>query len=131
MQQYSVLMSVYYKENPACFRAAMESVLNQTVPQDDFVVVCDGPLTTELEGVLAEMIATHPETIQAVRLKENRGIGYAANQGLAACKYDLVAKMDARLYRRPANSTPLAMLLRDAMWKAEPAPCRRFALLHR
>lgn len=95
MQQYSVLMSVYYKENPVCFRAAMESVLNQTVPPDDFVVVCDGPLTTELEGVLAEMTAAHPETIQAVRLKENRGIGYAANQGLAACKYDLVAKMDA------------------------------------
>lgn len=30
-ENYSVLMSVYHKEKPEYFRAAIESILNQTV----------------------------------------------------------------------------------------------------
>lgn len=95
MQQYSVLMSVYYKEQPEHFREAMRSILEQTVRTDDFVIVCDGPLTPELDSVLEEMIAAYPDVIHPVRLEENRGIGYAANIGTAACRHELVAKMDA------------------------------------
>ena len=43
-ENYSVLMSVYHKEKPEYFRAAIESILNQTVKTNDFVIVCDGPL---------------------------------------------------------------------------------------
>lgn len=42
MQNYSVLMSVYYKEKPQYLKQAMESIQGQTVPTDDFVLVCDG-----------------------------------------------------------------------------------------
>lgn len=42
-QAYSVLMSVYQKENPEYLRAAVESVLGQTVPPEEVVLVCDGP----------------------------------------------------------------------------------------
>lgn len=52
---YSVLMSVYYKEKPEHLRQSIESILNQTVPTDDFVLVCDVPLTAELEAVIADM----------------------------------------------------------------------------
>ena len=51
MQKYSVLMSVYYKECPKYLEQSVESVFSQTVPTDDFVLVCDGPLTQELEEV--------------------------------------------------------------------------------
>ena len=54
MQNYSVLMSVYYKENPIYLEAAIESIMNQKVKTDDFVLVCDGPLTTELDRVIDE-----------------------------------------------------------------------------
>lgn len=44
MQNYSVLMSVYFKESPEYLKQAIESIQAQTVPTDDFVLVCDGPL---------------------------------------------------------------------------------------
>lgn len=44
MQNYSVLMSVYYKEKPEYLEQAIESVQSQTFPTDDFILVCDGPL---------------------------------------------------------------------------------------
>ena len=55
MDGYSVLMSVYYKENPEYLREAMTSIWNQTMPTDDFVLVCDGPLNNNLDAVIFDM----------------------------------------------------------------------------
>ena len=46
--KYSVLMSVYFKEKAEFLQAALDSIWKQTVQTDDFVLVCDGPLTKEL-----------------------------------------------------------------------------------
>ena len=51
MQNYSVLMSVYYKEKPEYLEQAIESVQSQTFPTDDFILVCDGPLNDALDKV--------------------------------------------------------------------------------
>lgn len=95
MGGYSVLMSVYRRGNPAHFEAALESMLMQTVATDDFVVVCDGLLTPELDAVLEKYQQCYPDIFQIIRLETNVGIGEAANIGLQYCKNDLVAKMDA------------------------------------
>ena len=95
MESYSVLMSVYHKANPTFFHAALESLVNQTVPSNDIVIVCDGPLTPELDTVLEHYQGQYPEMFHIVRLEQNVGIGEAANVGLAHCKNDLIAKMDA------------------------------------
>ena len=49
---YSVLMAVYGKEKPEFFRQSIESMLAQTLPFSDFVLVCDGALTHELSDQL-------------------------------------------------------------------------------
>ena len=49
---YSILMSVYHKEKPEYLKEAIESMLSQTVKSNDFVIVCDGPLTKELYDVI-------------------------------------------------------------------------------
>ena len=95
MVGYSVLMSVYHRANPAHFQEALESMVTQTVVTDDFVIVCDGPLTPELDAVLETYQRRYPEIFRIVRLETNVGIGKAANIGLQYCKNDLVAKMDA------------------------------------
>lgn len=95
MEQYSVLMSVYSRENPEYFDVSIQSMIDQTVRMDDFVIVCDGPLTPELEAVMEKYRASYPELFHIVRLPENVGIGQAANEGLKHCRNDLVAKMDA------------------------------------
>ena len=53
--QYSVLMSVYYKEKPEYLKEAMQSMFDQTVPTNDLVLVCDGPLNVGLDEVINEM----------------------------------------------------------------------------
>lgn len=92
---YSVLMSVYAKENPVFFRESIESVMHQTYLTDDFVIVCDGPLTEELEEVLAEAENSWTDTIQVHRLPQNVGLGQALNAGLKVCKHEIVARMDS------------------------------------
>ena len=74
---YSVLMSIYYKEQPEFFRAAVESMLHQTVPPTDFVIVCDGPPTEELDRVVEEFHTKFPKLFQIIRRKTNQGLGLA------------------------------------------------------
>lgn len=94
-ENYSVLMSVYYKEKPEYLKQSIESMLNQTVPTNDFVIVCDGPLTPELDEVLENYKKQKPEVFNVARLERNVGIGAAVNEGLKHCKNELIAKMDA------------------------------------
>ena len=95
MEPYSVLMTVYHGENPEQFHIAIRSILEQTYPTNDFVIVCDGPLTEELDRVLDTYTREYPEIFNIVRLPENVGIGGANAEGLKYCKNDLVAKLDA------------------------------------
>ena len=95
MQNYSVLMSVYYKEKPQYLKQAMESIQRQTVPTDDFVLVCDGPLNEPLDKVIAEKQQEMGMTLNVVRLSKNGGLGNALNEGIKHCKNELVARMDS------------------------------------
>lgn len=94
-ENYSVLMSVYKKENPNFLRVSMNSMWEQTVPTNDFVLMCDGPLTPGLDKVIAEMEKAHPGTLRVIRFKENRGLGYALQTGVKECKNELIARMDS------------------------------------
>ena len=88
---YSILMSVYNKERPEHLRASVGSILAQTVAADDFVLVCDGPLTPELDKVIAEF----GDKLNAIRLAENRGLAGALAEGINYCKHELVMRMDS------------------------------------
>lgn len=99
--QYSVLMSVYQKENAEYLRTAMNSIWNQTIPTDDFILVCDGPLNEELDAVIEKMEKEHPDTLYVVRLEKNGGLGNALNEGIKHCIHELVARMDSDDISRP------------------------------
>lgn len=99
--QYSVLMSVYRKENAEYLRTAMDSIWNQTIPTDDFVLVCDGPLNEGLDAVIETMQAAHPDSLYVVRLEKNGGLGNALNEGIKHCNHELVARMDSDDISRP------------------------------
>lgn len=103
MDKYSVLMSVYCKEKAEYFRGAIESMLTQTVPPDEFVIVCDGPLTKELDNVINEYIAKYPEIFNVKRLETNVGLGNALNAGIKECRNELVARMDSDDISKPCR----------------------------
>lgn len=88
-------MSVYRKEKSEYLRVAMQSMFDQTVPSNDFVLVCDGPLTDELYAVISDMKASYPDILNVIKLTENKGLGNALNEGLKHCKNELVARMDS------------------------------------
>lgn len=91
--KFSVSMCVYGKDDPRFFRAAVESILNQTVKPSEVVLVVDGPVPEALDAV----IRSYEEIpiFRVVRFAENQGHGNARRAGLAACSNELVALMDA------------------------------------
>lgn len=95
MENYSVLMSVYYGEKAEYLRLSARSIFMQTVPTNDFVLMCDGPLTEELDAVIEELTLEHGDVLRVIRLEENRGLGDALNVGIKECKNELIARMDS------------------------------------
>lgn len=92
---YSVLMSVYEKDQPAYLNKAIASMSAQTIPFVDIVIVCDGPLTDELYSELLHWKNELKDSITVIQLPENVGLGAALNEGLKYCQCDLVARMDS------------------------------------
>ena len=92
--QFSVLMSVYHKENASHFDAALLSIENQTLTPDQVVIVKDGPLSFELEQVIGVHTKSSSINYTVVALKKNVGLGIALNEGIKYCKYKWVARMD-------------------------------------
>lgn len=92
---FSVLMSVYFKENPEFFEKALESTINQTLTPNEIVIVLDGRLTEELYGVLDKFKSLYPDVINTIQLEQNVGLGKALEIGTKECKNDLIARMDS------------------------------------
>ncbi|GKG99043.1 glycosyl transferase [Hungatella hathewayi] len=92
---YSVLMSVYEKEQPEFLMMAIDSILDQTEKTNNFVIVCDGPLNEKLDNVLRHYKNRYPDVFSILYLNKNMGLGIALNEGLKICKNELVARMDS------------------------------------
>jgi len=92
---YSVLMTVYALEQPEHFARALGSMTAQTLPPDQIVIVCDGPLTEHLDAVIADCEREHPGLLRILRYPEHQGIGVCNNLGLEACRNDIVVRMDS------------------------------------
>lgn len=113
MKKYSVLMSVYYKDTPSELRQSIDSMLNQTVACDQFVLVEDGPIGKELSDVIESYKNEHETLFTVMKLKENSGLGKALDAGLEACTNELVARMDADDISLPTRCEKLLNLYED------------------
>ncbi len=91
---FSVLMSLYIKEKPEYAEQCFLSLLDQTVQAAEWVIVEDGPLTKELYELLNKYEKDNPDLIKRVPLEKNQGLGAALREGVTACSYDLIARMD-------------------------------------
>lgn len=92
--KYSVLMSIYKNEKLEYFKLSIESMLNQDLAPDQIVIVKDGKLTKELDIFIDEIKQKYPHMFTIVSLDKNVGLGIALNEGLKACRNELVARMD-------------------------------------
>lgn len=98
---YSVLMSVYRKEDPSHLLEALDSMVSQTVSPEEIVLVEDGRLTGPLYVAVDEFQSGHPGLLTVVSYGENRGLGHALASGLPECRNEIVARMDSDDYAFP------------------------------
>jgi len=92
--QYSILQTVYKSDNFHYLASSIDSMLNQTLKTNDYVIVEDGLLPEQLERLLVSYENKYP-CIHVLRLPINIGLGKALNEGLLICKNELVARMDS------------------------------------
>jgi hypothetical protein len=92
----SLLLPVWGRDRPEFLTAAFRStVTEQTRRPDHVVLVRDGPVPAALAECIAELAATSPIPVDVLELDRNVGLGPALDVGLAACRHDVVARMDA------------------------------------
>ncbi|MDY3359778.1 MAG: glycosyltransferase [Clostridium celatum] len=99
--KYSVLMSVYYKENPVWLKESIQSMLDQTIKCNEFVIVKDGPITKELDLIINEFVEKKPELFRVISLEKNLGLGLALKIGVENCSNEWIARMDSDDYSKP------------------------------
>lgn len=90
--KFSVLMSLYAKEQPDYLHQSLSSLVAQTVPADEIIMVLDGAISPPLQTVLNEFSEILP--IKILALSDNVGLGRALNAGLAICRHEWVMRMD-------------------------------------
>lgn len=96
MKDFSVLMSLYAREDPSYFKKAIDSIMQQSVRAKEIVIVKDGPITIALDAVLTQYVMQYPDLFKIVEYHENhgRGLGNALRVGVISSTYDIIARMD-------------------------------------
>ena len=88
-------MSVYRNEKVEYFIRAVDSVLDQTAPPDQIVLVRDGEVYEELQSAIDKYVSAHPNIFTYLPLEQNGGLGNALRYGLTYCRNELVGRMDS------------------------------------
>lgn len=92
---FSVLMSIYLRTNAAYLNQSIQSVwTDQILKPSEIVIVCDGPITDDVNYVLQCWQKILLSRLIVLRIGVNSGLANALNKGLDVCMYNLVARMD-------------------------------------
>jgi GT2 family glycosyltransferase len=101
-QPFTVLMSTYAGDRPDYLREAfLSTVVEQSRPPAQVVLVQDGPVDEELGEEIERLTSDSPVPVTHVVMTENQGLGPALDAGLRASDHEIVARMDADDVSRP------------------------------
>lgn len=89
----SVIMSVY-NENIDWLREAIESVLNQSYKNFEFIIILDNPNATHLQKIINDYVKID-DRIRFYINEENKGLVYSLNRALELSNGEFIARMDA------------------------------------
>ena len=92
---FTVLISVYEKENENYLNDALLSIEHQTVKPNEIIIVEDGPLPEKLTKVISNYRENSVISVRSLKLKRNHGLGYALKYGVNNASYNLIARMDS------------------------------------
>lgn len=93
---FSLLLPVYSGDRPDYLhRAFHSSVHEQSLRPTEVVIVRDGPVSADLESMLDRLVEESPVPARVLRVERNLGLAHALELGLAECRHDVIARMDA------------------------------------
>ena len=95
----TVLMSVYINDKPLLLEKAINSVYENTLLPENFLLVVDGPIRQDLESMVLKLFKKYD--FQLLRLVENVGLANALNIGLTKVTTKWVARADADDFNLP------------------------------
>jgi glycosyltransferase involved in cell wall biosynthesis len=114
-EPFSLLFPVYDGNQPDHVQRAFQSAVHdQTLRPHQVIIVRDGPVRTELAACLDELRKSSPVPVTLVALEDNVGLGPALDAGLAASRFDVVARMDADDIALPHRFEVELPLMEDA-----------------
>ena len=93
MTKVSVVMSVY-NEPIEWIRTAIDSIVNQSFPDWEFIIINDKPDNSDNATLLSEY-AEKDSRISIITNEENIGLTKSLNKGLKVAKGQYIARMDA------------------------------------
>ncbi len=89
----SVIMSTY-KEDVKILRLAIESILNQTLKDFEFIIILDNPQNQEHLQCLS-YYEKEDNRVHFYVNEENKGLVASLNRALSLCSGNVIARMDA------------------------------------
>lgn len=105
----SVLMSVY-KEPIEWLRLSIESILNQTYKNIEFIIINDNPNSEEHQKIL-DKYKKIDNRVKITRNECNIGLTKSLNIGLKQCKGKYIARMDADDISMPNRITKQVLFM--------------------
>lgn len=93
MRLVSVIMSVY-NEKPKWLKKSIDSILNQTYSNFEFIIVLDNPENSELKYILDEY-KSKDSRVKVLINEVNKGLVFSLNKALNECIGQYIARMDA------------------------------------
>ena len=87
-------MSVYAKDKAPYLKEALDSVINQTRPPDEIILIADGPVPQDITDMLESYKKTTP-CLKVFYHPLNQGLGPVLAQGAVYCSHNLIARMDS------------------------------------
>lgn len=94
MLPITVVLPVYHRVLPEHFEQAFDSVIGQTSPVAEIIVVADGPLPERLDACVVAAVEK-ADGASLLRLEVNSGVAIATNLALEAATQPWFARQDA------------------------------------
>lgn len=93
--EFSILLSLYYKESPLALDQCFLSIWQeQSIHPNEIILVLDGPISEELSQCVTKWQQIIGKPLKVIPLSQNVGLGKALNKGLEHCSNEWVFRMD-------------------------------------
>lgn len=91
----SIVLNVWKRDKPSSLTRSLNSINKQNHLPDEVIVVIDGPIGSDLKGVISKFVKKSDIAVKLIQLPTTAGLWNARNQGIAVAKNELIALHDA------------------------------------